>query len=153
MGSLCQLHLPDIGVVEHTIDEEPPQRLVLAGYLQKHVCFDGLQLCVAHHTPLHNILQQFLDGAFVRRQPFITFLFNQFIKHCICLSLIDWEDFGFKEKLTHEICGRVCELLRWFQIPVDDVPHFLHEHFRRLAFVIIRADGFVNLERECAAAH
>ena len=61
--------------------------------------------------------------------------------------------FGFKEKLTHEICGRVCELLRWFQIPVDDVPHFLHEHFRRLAFVIIRADGFVNLERECAAAH
>ena len=50
--------LTDIGVVELPLDEELPQWLVLTGYLQIQVGLDGFYLCVTHHAPMLDIVDE-----------------------------------------------------------------------------------------------
>ena len=53
-----KLFLPDIGVIEFPLDEELPQWLVLTGYLQIQVGLDGFYLCVTHHAPMLDIVDE-----------------------------------------------------------------------------------------------
>ena len=53
-----ELLLTNIGVVECSLDEELPQRFVMTGYLQIQVGLDGLYLCVAHHSPMLDIVDE-----------------------------------------------------------------------------------------------